>query len=33
MLPPAIEGTNLDGKVVSLADLKGNVVLVVFWAS
>ena len=30
---PAIEGTDLDGKPVSLADLKGNVVLVVFWAS
>ncbi|MFI5458917.1 MAG: redoxin domain-containing protein, partial [Isosphaerales bacterium] len=30
---PAIEGTDLDGKPVSLADRKGNVVLVVFWAS
>ena len=30
---PAIEGTDLDGKKVSLGDLKGNVVLVVFWAS
>jgi thiol-disulfide isomerase/thioredoxin len=30
---PAIEGTDLDGKPVSLAGLKGNVVLVVFWAS
>jgi peroxiredoxin len=30
---PAIEGTDLDGKPVSLAALKGNVVLVVFWAS
>jgi peroxiredoxin len=30
---PAIQGTDLDGKPVSLADRKGNVVLVVFWAS
>ncbi len=30
---PTIEGTDLDGKSVNLADLKGNVVLVVFWAS
>jgi peroxiredoxin len=30
---PAIVGTDLDGKPVSLAALKGNVVLVVFWAS
>ena len=30
---PAIDGTDLDGKPVSLADLKGNVILVVFWAS
>jgi thiol-disulfide isomerase/thioredoxin len=30
---PAIEGTDLDGKPVSLAGLKGNVVLVDFWAS
>lgn len=30
---PSIEGTDLDGKPVSLAALKGNVVLVVFWAS
>jgi peroxiredoxin len=32
-LAPAIEGTDLDGKPVSLSGLKGNVVLVVFWAS
>jgi thiol-disulfide isomerase/thioredoxin len=30
---PAIQGTDLDGKPVDLAALKGNVVLVVFWAS
>ena len=30
---PAIQGTDLDGKPVNLDDLKGNVVLVVFWAS
>jgi thiol-disulfide isomerase/thioredoxin len=30
---PAIEGTDLDGKPVSLTELKGTVVLVVFWAS
>ncbi len=30
---PAIEGTDLDGKPVSLTNFKGNVVLVVFWAS
>jgi len=30
---PSIVGTDLDGKPVSLAELKGNVVLVVFWAS
>jgi peroxiredoxin len=30
---PAIVGTDVDGKPLSLADLKGNVVLVVFWAS
>jgi len=30
---PTIEGTDLDGKPVSLAKLKGDVVLVVFWAS
>lgn len=30
---PAIEGTDLDGQPVSLSGLKGNVVLVVFWAS
>jgi peroxiredoxin len=30
---PAIEGTDLDGKPVKLADYKGQVVLVVFWAS
>ncbi len=30
---PAIQGTDLDGKPISSADLKGQVVLVVFWAS
>jgi peroxiredoxin len=30
---PAISGTDLDGRPVSLADLRGNSVLVVFWAS
>jgi thiol-disulfide isomerase/thioredoxin len=30
---PVIQGTDLDGKPVSLADMKGDVVLVVFWAS
>jgi thiol-disulfide isomerase/thioredoxin len=30
---PQIQGTDLDGKPVSLANLKGNAVLVVFWAS
>jgi peroxiredoxin len=30
---PAISGTDIDGKPVSLADWKGDVVLVVFWAS
>jgi peroxiredoxin len=30
---PAIQGTDLDGKPVNLTDLKGDVVLVVFWAS
>jgi peroxiredoxin len=30
---PSIEGTDLDGKKVSLNELKGNVILVVFWAS
>ncbi len=30
---PSIQGPDLDGKPVNLADLKGNVVLVVFWAS
>ena len=30
---PAIQGTDLDGKPIDLTSLKGNVVLVVFWAS
>jgi len=30
---PAIQGTDIDGKPFSLADAKGKVVLVVFWAS
>src|SRR5207245_2757710 len=30
---PPIQGTDVDGQPVSLAGLKGNVVLVVFWAS
>ena len=30
---PAIQGTDLDGKPFNLADAKGKVVLVVFWAS
>jgi peroxiredoxin len=30
---PPIQGTDHDGKPVSLAELKGNIVLVVFWAS
>jgi thiol-disulfide isomerase/thioredoxin len=30
---PVIQGTDLDGKPIDLAGLKGNVVLVVFWAS
>jgi thiol-disulfide isomerase/thioredoxin len=30
---PPIAGTSIDGKPVSLADFKGDVVLVVFWAS
>jgi peroxiredoxin len=30
---PAIEGPDVDGRAVKLADLKGNVVLVVFWAT
>ena len=30
---PAIQGTDLDGKPLSLVDFKGDVVLVVFWAS
>jgi peroxiredoxin len=30
---PAIEGTDLDSKKVSLGELRGSVVLVVFWAS
>lgn len=30
---PAILGTDMDGKTVRLADLKGDVVLIVFWAT
>lgn len=30
---PAIAGTSVDGKPVALADFKGQVVLIVFWAS
>jgi thiol-disulfide isomerase/thioredoxin len=30
---PAIQGTDLDGKPFNLADARGKVVLVVFWAS
>ncbi len=30
---PPFEGTDLDGKPVNLANFKGNVVLLVFWAS
>jgi peroxiredoxin len=30
---PAIQGTDLDGKPIDLAAMKGNVVLIVFWAS
>ena len=30
---PAIKGTDLDGKTLSLAELKGDAVLIVFWAS
>jgi peroxiredoxin len=30
---PPINGTDIDGKPVSLSNLQGNVVLVVFWAS
>jgi peroxiredoxin len=30
---PAIQGTDLDGKPIDLTSYKGNVVLVVFWAS
>jgi peroxiredoxin len=30
---PAIEGTDIDGKPFKLADAKGKVVLVIFWAS
>jgi len=30
---PPIQGTDVDGKPVSLASVRGNVVLVVFWAS
>jgi thiol-disulfide isomerase/thioredoxin len=30
---PAIQGTDLDGKEFNLANLKGKVILVVFWAS
>jgi thiol-disulfide isomerase/thioredoxin len=32
-LAPAIEGTDVDGRTVRLADLKGKVVLVDFWAT
>ncbi|MBX6313641.1 MAG: TlpA family protein disulfide reductase [Isosphaeraceae bacterium] len=30
---PTIEGTDIDGKKVSLADLKGKIVLIDFWAT
>lgn len=30
---PAIEGKDVDGKTIRLADMKGDVVLVVFWAT
>ncbi|HWE40825.1 MAG TPA: TlpA disulfide reductase family protein [Isosphaeraceae bacterium] len=30
---PPLEGTDIDGKAVRLADLKGKVVLVLFWAT
>ncbi len=30
---PALKGADLDGKTVNLAELKGNVVLIIFWAS